>query len=142
MESLPIDMPSLLNFFIASWWWFDILHLIWVQVNFNIIIGISRFEILTFYNCMICFQYSGNVKNDDFNSLSDYIWKCEKRNWNILQYVSFVTKSLCRICYFCCQSSIATTCYDIFEASKYYLLYLDFSSWLVVILHFVSYLAK
>jgi len=144
MEVLPIDIQSLYNFFKFSC--FMVINSCFTFIlsssTFNNTIGISRFQILTAYNYMIWFQYSGNVENDHFNSLSDDSWKCEKCNWNILQYASFAGKSLYRICYFCCQSSVTTTYYYIFQAGKYYLPYLDFSSWLFVILHFVSYLAK
>ena len=53
-------------------------------------IGISRFQILIAYNCMVCFQYSGDFENDHFNSLLDHFLKCEENNDNNLQNASLM----------------------------------------------------
>ena len=144
MEILPINIKSLYSFFIFARFlvviWFFTFNLSssklqYMHRNFSILI-------LTACNCIIYFQYSGNVENDHFNHTSDHLKKCEWEHWNILQNISLIAKSLYQICYFCCQCSIKTTYYDIFEAGKYYCMYFDFSNWLVVMLHFVSYLAK
>jgi len=46
-------------------------------MNFNKMIWISRFEIPTAYNCMICFQNSGNVENEHLNWWQEYFSQYE-----------------------------------------------------------------
>jgi len=44
-------------------------------------IGISWFQILIAYNCMVCFQYSGDFENDHFNSVKWTYPNLESQDW-------------------------------------------------------------
>jgi len=144
MEILPINIRSLYSFSI----FLRFLVLIWFLTfnlsssNDNVAIVISRFQILTACNCIIYFQYSVNVENDHFNDTSDHQNNVSENTEIFFHNISSIAKSLCQIFHFCYQCSIITKYYVIFEAGNYYCMFLDFPNWLIVILHFVSYLEK